>query len=391
MNSHDQNDYGYEYKHDQDQCEHIHQEHVLHLGTHTCLDCGEKLSTDMAADAGAGNQWSGAGGRTGTGKQVITARTMLQDLPPPMQSSEPPLKRKTMVKKLKRVSGTESLPTPAHTKKGVNKTKVKNKPTPPPSKSLSSSSSSVLPIVPAVSSPLPIPVPTTPSISVPTWTSIPTVTSLPTSLITLPETVQLPHGLHVEVDRLFRTLKKPVLKPQKTYHRLLFACVLTACEKLGLARCPTTWLNQFSTLEHADMNKALSEFDSMCPPGERCRDQKLNIQTELMALVPSRYSEESTEWIAETLSLLLELVRVLSKTSPMFNPANEIKQGRHRLALGLLHYYNCYLEPDQPLVANTELVVRNDIMTVAWEVDRCRGTKVFAERVGLEQSVKAGS
>jgi len=452
-------------------CLHLTQEHILNLGTHTCLDCGEKLSTDMAADSSTGNQWSGAGGRT-AGRASTTAREMLKDLKPVVRASEPVVKRlpkpkekaikvkNDMIKppkppkvkiKVERVkksgkvtstheSGTTSMPTPNPTKTKVKSSvkkvegeneatttskRVKTKttvttPIPTPSETVVQTDPNVSqPVLSTVQSTIPKPSkaskvknkPVKP-VSEVTSNSVSGKTSrttpppkpvnpnppksksipvrhpvAPPRLLPLPPTVNITASVHLEADRLFRSLGRSVGKPQRGHTRLAFACVFTACERLGVARSGSQLAQQFG-IPQSDVTKGLGEFNSQYSVDERQQISQLDVESELRKLVPERYPDESTE----TLEMLLELLNQhLSRDSPMFLTSDVVQQGRHRLALGLMHYWDCYLESqNQPVVANTELVSADDVYAVAYEVDRCMKSGLFAQNKVSKAGTGAG-
>jgi hypothetical protein len=130
-------------------------------------------------------------------------------------------------------------------------------------------------------------------------------------------------------------------------------------------------------LNDSDINKGLAEFNAQCPREENLSMVGLDVHTELDALCALRITDPGER--KDTLEVLHELVNVMSTQSPMFNPVDELQQGRRRLALGMLHYWDCfYLEPGQwPSVPNSTLINAEEVMSVAREVDRCRATGLF--------------
>ena len=374
-------------------CPHLTQQHLRGLGSHTCLDCGELLSVDMAHDLGTGNQWSGAGGRP-AGKQHVTARVMLQEL---HAASEPAAKvrkvpggpggpggssllKKGSVKlhgKLKELKPpAASLPPPPKPSGRVPK------PKPAESVNMNHSAVATQPVVLAVvkvkkvkaivveTAAAPIPAPEVVKS---------TLTALSTpSLIALPTTVIIPVELHLEADRLSRALGRAPGKPQRGHTRLAFACVFTACEKLGAPRSALTLSRQFG-LSRSDVTEGLGQFTALCPQEERASILGRDVHFELRALMQAQ-QRCSVELMEETLELLRELVVDLRRTSPMFDPKDELQQGRKRLALGVLHYWECWLEPNRslwPAVHGSPLFPQEQVMEVVREVDRCRGKELF--------------
>ena len=380
-------------------CPHLTQQHLRGLGSHTCLDCGQLLSVDMANDVGVGNQWSGAGGRP-TGKHHLTAKVMLHELTLATQAASEPPVRNRKTKALAQVVDTQNhnqtqgevhqgrTQTQSQTQtQNQNQTQTQNpkppvKTKPKPAASLPPKPSTIKPVKlkPANAKPVkPTVVKHAGSAKPVVVKQAKVVVSTPAvPLLPLPAAVNIPHELHVEADRLFRTLGREPGKPQRGHTRLAFACVFTACDRLGVQRSASTLSRQFG-LSRSDITEGLGDFTALCPQTERVMALGRDIHSELRTLICEQ-KRCPPDLVDETLGVLADLVGHLSKSSAMFDPNDEVQQGRKRLALGVLHYWDCYLEPDRtrwPQLTSSDLFPQDDVMAVVREVDRCRGKELF--------------
>jgi hypothetical protein len=406
-----------------DECPHFTVAHHRGKGSHTCLDCGQVVSVDMSHDLGVGNQWSGAGGRP-SGKQNLTAKVMLKEMASSSSSSEPPARSKkdpkpaipkvpkvvkVVVPKVPKVVKDVVPKVPKVVKDVVSKVpKVPKAPPKPketkpkPLKQVALPAASLPPPKPVkvpkattakshhkkLATPLTRPHLTTKPVAIhtpsPPLPHPPLQPLPPPHLLPLPPTVLIPPELHAEADRLFRALGKVPGKVYRSHTRLAFACTFNAAERLGIPRSATVLADQFFQAgsiksKRNDCAEALAEFTALCPHEERLAIMGRDVAAELRSLLVDQH-RYTDELVSETMELLTGLVAHLSKASPMFDPHDEPQQGRKRLALGLLQYWDCYLEPDRakwPVIPDSRLFPAEDVIAVVREVDRCQGKELF--------------
>ena len=374
-------------------------------GAQTCTDCGMQLSMEMSNESGVGNLWGGAAGRTMSGKN-ITAKTMVQELSSrseqkssgrrsPTQragkaakSMALPRTTAALAPKARRVAATTANRLAAPKREKSERPRRNDRPRrdkgasdeprdPPPQHA-------DLLDVSALDSADLLPAPVASASVDPSPVASASVDPSPasTKLVPLPAGFTLARAVHCEADRLFQLIAaqhdKP-LRQSKMRDILLFACVFNAHERLGLPRSPSDLLKQGFVLTVPEMAKGLTEFNSLCPREERRTAASLSVVAELAGLLAPHFSDEAV--LRENVDCATQIWASLANRSPMFQEAETPLHGRLRLAMGLAHYYLCFIAPSapqRPLLPPANALLGPDlVMEVSREIDRLLETHMF--------------